>query len=260
MEIPVILIGSNLGVSINEFITSIPQDVVVFIDEYEKTFKGNVDTNDYNDEGEVDADSTLLSLMDGTYKTVHRRMFLLTTNRQWVNENMINRPGRVRYIKDFTDLPVAQVNEILDDCLKDKEFKDSILSYIKRLKIITVDIVKAIIQEVNIYNTTPENCCKELNTKFKEEEYAIIKLIPGTAKKKASEEIMADSVEHRFIHHLIGEKTNCKGKVISYQDLYLQVTGKDENTYTVRDINSSDPTKNFKIKIKKVPAYHRYFM
>ena len=152
LKIPVVTISRKFQ-SFAAFITSIPQDIVVMIDEFEKLFR--------NDEDQV----PFLSLMDGVSGATHKRLYLLTTNTQSLNDNFLNRPGRIRYFKRYGNLTKEQVMLILDDRLK-KDYKTETLAYITQLRIITVDIVCKIIDEVNLFDEPPQvfgdvfNCSK----------------------------------------------------------------------------------------------------
>jgi broad-specificity NMP kinase len=142
LNLPVIIIHQKWQeVSIPAFINDIQQEVVVFFDEYEKIY------NNYDD--------NILTVMDGVLNNGYRRVFLLTTNKMYINENMLQRPSRIRYINTFTDLSVEVITEIVDDKLKFPEYREEIVSFISNLEAITVDIVKAIIDEVNIHNQPP---------------------------------------------------------------------------------------------------------
>jgi SpoVK/Ycf46/Vps4 family AAA+-type ATPase len=195
--------------------------------------------------------------MSGTYTTSFRRMFILTTNRLWINENLLNRPGRIRYKKNFSDLTRAQIQEILEDCLAEKEFEEEIIEFMKPLKLITVDIVKSIVSEVNIHKESPEICCKDFNLEFKEDTYSIISL-HGTG-KQAKEELLVDDVNHRYVTHFINAAK------IRYQGAVLETAGYRftcverpvGNVYKVKDIYDSG--KDYKIRIDREKAYHSVF-
>jgi broad-specificity NMP kinase len=136
---PIIVVDANLK-GVNTFLNSITQNITIFIDEYEKVF------------GEA---SIMLTIMDGAMNSDFRRVFLLTTNELYVDKNLIQRPGRVRYLKKFEDLKPEVIEEIVDDVLEYPEFKDECVTFISNLEVITVDIVKSIISEVNIHNEAP---------------------------------------------------------------------------------------------------------
>jgi hypothetical protein len=158
LNLPVILVTSkfeNLGLA--DFLATIPQDVIILIDEYEKIF-GNRDD--------------LLILMDGVYSNYadSRRVFIMTTNNLYVNDNLLQRPGRIRYLKTFEDLKPTVIEEIVDDMLIHPELREVTISYISSLETITVDIAKSVIAEINIHQCPPQDFAdvfnvKQINTK-----------------------------------------------------------------------------------------------
>jgi len=144
LNLPVILINQafeNMS-NVAEFIADIEQDVIIFFDEYEKIFKNG--------------DDSMLTIMDGALNNEFRKVFLLTTNSLRVNDNLIQRPGRIRYIKTFSNLTLKNILEIVEDKLNFPEFKDETIKFISQLELITVDIVSAVVQEVNIHQEAPD--------------------------------------------------------------------------------------------------------
>ena len=65
-----------------------------------------------------------------------------------INENMVGRPSRIRYVKEFGNLDLKVVNEYLDDALQVPEARQDLLD---SLTISTIDILKTIVNEVNIH-------------------------------------------------------------------------------------------------------------
>ena len=144
LNLPVILIDHTYGGAILDFVQSLEFECIIFIDEAEKTFVG--------EEQEL-----LLKMIDGVYNK-SRKLYILTTNRLTVNENLISRPGRIRYIQEFGNLPADAVNKYVDDNLIDKSKKDMILDQVDLLEISTIDILKSMVEEVNILgDLTPES-------------------------------------------------------------------------------------------------------
>lgn len=141
--LPTILIAKSYD-GIGPFLNMIKQDIAVFVDEYEKVF--NTDNG---------RDAQLLSIMDGAFDNGARRMFLLTSNSMRVNDNMIQRPGRVRYLKKYEDTPLSTIILIVDDRLQHKELRDETIKFISEMDIITIDIICAILDEVNIHHEPP---------------------------------------------------------------------------------------------------------
>ena len=139
LNLPVILVksmGDNNSDMIS-FLSSFNFDCIFFFDEFEKQFHEN--------------DCSILQIMDGVYNSEYRKIFLLTTNYLTINENLISRPSRIRYVRTFGNLSREVVEEILNDTLHDLTCKEELMEYVDTLTISTIDILKAIIEEVNIH-------------------------------------------------------------------------------------------------------------
>lgn len=140
LQLPVILVQS-MGVDTNSKLikylsTSIDFDCIFFFDEYEKEFKNSSD---------------VLSFMDGTYNSIYRKVFLLTTNELKVDPNLLGRPSRIRYKKSFSNLSEEVTREILNDILEDKTAIEKVIELTHSMNIITIDLIKAIATEINIH-------------------------------------------------------------------------------------------------------------
>ena len=147
--IPVILVDNDYEGQILPFITNLNFECIVFLDEAEKTF---------SEDPEI-----LLKLIDGAYN-VTRKLYLLTTNNLTIDDNLIDRPGRIRYIQEFGNLSAKAISECIDDNLENPEYKDLIIKLVDRLEFSTVDILKNIIEEVNILGPSSiETKVDELN-------------------------------------------------------------------------------------------------
>jgi hypothetical protein len=166
MNLPVIVVSAMFE-NIPGFINSIQQDIVIFVDEYEKIY--------------ADRDHSVLTIMDGALDNGFRRIFLLTTNNLYINDNMIQRPGRIRYLKTYNDLSRSAIEEIVDDKLQHTELREVTIEFISQLELITVDIVKAIIDEVNIHNEDPKEFKDVFNIKVMDNKYNVYEVIPGEA-------------------------------------------------------------------------------
>lgn len=127
---------------LQEFVQSLCFECVVLIDEAEKTFEKNKDM--------------LLKMIDGVYND-SRKLYVLTTNRLTVDENLIGRPGRIRYINQFGNLSAQAVNEFIADNLEDMSKKDSVLELVDSLTISTIDILRSIVDEINIHGEVGKN-------------------------------------------------------------------------------------------------------
>jgi len=138
-NLPVIIVKSfgenNTGLI--EYLSSFNFDCVFFLDEFEKNWS--------------EKDSSILQIMDGVYTSNYRRIFLLTTNETHINENLLSRPSRLRYVKEFCNLEKEVVEEYLKDNLKNQECVDCIVDFVDTLQISTIDILKTIVEDINIH-------------------------------------------------------------------------------------------------------------
>lgn len=142
MHLPVLIISESLP-GLVDFVNSIEFECVIIIDEAEKTFE---DDND-----------KLLRLIESVYNK-QRKLFILTTNTLDINDNLIGRPGRIRYIKQFGNLSEMAINEYLNDNLIDKSRREEVLRVVDVLSISTIDILRSIVDEVNMGGDISENC------------------------------------------------------------------------------------------------------
>ena len=139
LNLPIIIVKSmgddNNGLI--SYLSSFNFDCIFFFDEFEKQFNEN--------------DCSILQFMDGVYSSNSRRIFLLTTNSLSVNENLLSRPSRIRYIREFGNLDEKVVREYLKDNLHDQDATEELIGYVDTLTISTIDILKTIVEEVNIH-------------------------------------------------------------------------------------------------------------
>lgn len=119
------------------FLFSLNFDCVLFFDEFEKQFGKH--------------DSFILQIMDGVYTNAFRKVFLLTTNSLDINEHLLSRPSRIRYVRKYGNINKSVVEAYLQENLNDTANADQLLDYIDTLTISTIDILKTIVEEVNIH-------------------------------------------------------------------------------------------------------------
>lgn len=145
--LPIILVDSDDDSTI-EFIKGFDFPCVLFFDEYEKTFE---------ESGEI------LTLMDGMYSDLNRKMFILTTNEKLINRNLLSRPSRVRYFREFSNIPLDMMIAYIKDNLVNKDRMEEIIRFIDKLEISTIDIVKAIVEEVNLHDCSTDDILDFMN-------------------------------------------------------------------------------------------------
>lgn len=139
LKLPVIIVKSMGGHNPGQisYLSSFNFDCIFFFDEFEKQFN--------------DGDCSILQFMDGIYTSEYRRIFLLTTNELSINENLLSRPSRIRYVREFGNLDKKIVEEYLDDNLVNQDCRQELLDYVDTLTISTIDILKSIVEEVNVH-------------------------------------------------------------------------------------------------------------
>jgi ATPase family associated with various cellular activities (AAA) len=151
-NIPTIVINAPWhGDKFNSFIQTIEQECIVLFDEFEKTYDSN-------------EQEAILTLLDGVFPS--KKLFMLTCNDKWrVDQNMRNRPGRIYYMIDFKGLDAAFIREYCQDNLKAKKHTDKIVQIASLFSQFNFDMLKALVEEMNRYNESPEEVLSMLNAK-----------------------------------------------------------------------------------------------
>jgi len=156
LQIPIITISEPfIGEQFNEFIYDIGS-CVILIDEFAKVYKDR------------DKQNNLLSLFDGMYESSkdNKKLFILSENNEHtVGEYFIKRPGRLHYHFEYDRLEEDAINGYLNRFL-DKRFSDGfkkeIIYETNFIIDLSFDILKAIVQEINMF------CTKETNEELEE--------------------------------------------------------------------------------------------
>lgn len=151
--IPTIVVNSSLsGESFNTFVQMIKQPTIFLFDEFEKVYQRNM------------SQEQMLTLLDGVYPS--KKLFLFTTNnRQRMNINMLNRPGRIYYLLDFDSPDEAFVREYCKDNLKATEHIEKVVGISGFFTTFNFDLLKAMVEEMNRYNETPAEVLRFLNAR-----------------------------------------------------------------------------------------------
>ena len=152
MDIPTIIINNNwTGDVFNKFLQDIEQPCVILFDEFEKVYD--------NDDQEK-----ALTLLDGVFPS--RKLFVITCNDKWrVNEHMRNRPGRIYYMLDFKGLDPTFIEEYCQDVLVNKVHIEKIVTIAALFEQFNFDMLKALVEEMNRYDESPQDALKMLNAK-----------------------------------------------------------------------------------------------
>lgn len=170
--LPVIIVNS-INIDALNYFNNVTQSLCFMFDEFEKII-------DHKDMSRV---AQLLSFVDGTI-TVAKHLMIFTSNDTNISEFFIDRPGRIRYIKNYGSLKLEVVKEILNDKLQHPEFKQDILDWVKFFKFLTIDMLISIINEVNIHGVSPTVFKKFFNVDNDKNDYdlTIVMTDPKTGK------------------------------------------------------------------------------
>jgi hypothetical protein len=152
LSIPTIIINAPwTGDKFNKFMQDISQECMVLFDEFEKVYDSN--------EQEV-----ILTLLDGVFPS--SKLFVLTCNDKWrIDSHMRNRPGRIFYMLDFKGLEADFIAEYCEDNLKNKSHIEKVCQVGAMFAQFNFDMLKALIEEMNRYDETPQEALSMLNAK-----------------------------------------------------------------------------------------------
>lgn len=138
LQVPVITINQRFaGDAFNAFIEDIGECVVLF-DEFTKVYR-------HKEEQEA-----LLTLFDGLNST--KRLSILTSNEpNQVSEFFIDRPGRILYHFEYTNLDRETFEGYLEDCLKVEHFRKNIIRSYENATMFSFDMLQTLVKECNAY-------------------------------------------------------------------------------------------------------------
>lgn len=187
-NLPVLVITESYrGEKFKAFLDNIKEECVILIDEFEKIY----------DETEQ---REFLSILDGVFSG--KKMFLLTSNRTKINPYMMNRPGRIFYKREYTDIPEEVLNEIVSDLLVNKEHSKELKEILFSIGSVNIDMVVSIIDEMNRYNESPKETISYLNIipestmytvkgdiKIEDHEFSILETMEKTTSGKQNPEV-----------------------------------------------------------------------
>lgn len=198
--LPVIIVKSCKEVDdmLKFLATQINFDCIFFFDEYEKEFRES---------------SSVLSFMDGVHNSQYRKIFLLTTNELEINNNLLGRPSRIRYVRSFGNLPEETTLELLNDILIDKDAIEPVLDLIRQMQIVTVDLVKALAQEVNIHGVDKIDLIrKNFNLEFSDFTYLVESIESGSLSnvQNINEQLFEKIIRSREVTRKIERKSPSK--------------------------------------------------
>ncbi len=234
INLPTIIVDHAYG-NLPAFLNQIKEDLIVFVDEYEKTFAKDA--------------SSLLTTMDGALDNGFRRIFLLTSNSLHVNENILQRPGRVRYLRHYGDLTAETINMVVDDALVHKHLRDETILFISRLQEVTIDIILSVIDEVNMFGIGPEKFKDIFNVAVEKSYCNLYEVEEDKTNTLIEEEVLISLYNKSYIgHHHDGY-----GRIVRIIDKYtvVVVDEKTKKERTLLQVPCNRLHRSFRSKDKK---------
>jgi hypothetical protein len=170
--VPTIVINSPWhGDKFNTLIQTIEQPAIILFDEFEKTY-------------DSEQQESLLTLLDGVYAS--KKLFMLTSNDKWkVDSHMRNRPGRIFYMIDFKGLDQDFIREYCEDNLQNKTYIENIVNISTIFAQFNFDMLKALVEDMNRYNESPQDALRILNIKAEYDSGATYKVEVFKGDRKA---------------------------------------------------------------------------
>lgn len=219
LNLPVLLIN-YLSPGIIDLLQKMEDEVVLLFDEYDKNFYNKDDKQTSNN---------ILSIMDGF--TISKKLFILTANDlRKINDFLLGRPNRIRYVKEYDDLSLPVINMIIDDLL-DKELislKNELIKKLKGLENVTLDIVKEMINEVNYHKNIE---CLEFFNVIEEELQEYYDVYYKKDENDENVELVSKSLYWDEDNFYKGRRFNIgKTKVVTFESFeYFDIDENDKN-------------------------------
>lgn len=151
-SVPTIIINAPWkGDAFNKFIQDIDQPCIIMFDEFEKVY-------DQEDQ------EAILTLLDGVFPS--KKLYVFTCNDKWrLDGHMRNRPGRIYYMIDFFGVDETCIREYCLEKLKNLSYLESVVKLSGIFSDFNFDMLKAVVEEMNRYDESPQEALKLLNVK-----------------------------------------------------------------------------------------------
>lgn len=156
---PIIIIDNKFNTSMmSDFFSKITTAAVFIFDEFDKHYKDGFFGND----DDRPTQTGLLTLLDGVMSGSHLFIFIANDANR-ISQFMLNRPSRIRYHFRYNAISDITFEEYLDKRLLNKSFVNDIRNIKKVIPEFTFDILQILVEESNLYNSSPKDFIDCLN-------------------------------------------------------------------------------------------------
>ena len=160
---PIIIINKYID-GMFDFLEPI-KNVIYLFDEFEKTMRGNTNEQN-NDTKSTTKQDQILTFLDGTASGTHNLFLLTVNNKRELNDNLLSRPGRIRYHYQFESCDADTIRSYCKDNLKKPELESEVVNTLTATRYVSLDIVRALVDELNDYDVTVNEAMSYLNIDF----------------------------------------------------------------------------------------------
>lgn len=144
-DYPIVVISEYMG-GMADFLSHL-KNTVILMDEFEKFMSGNIKGDDNSNE--QTKQESILSVLDGNTGSAGN-LYLLTVNNTYkLDENLISRPGRIRYHYTYESEDASVVRAYCADNLNDKSKIEEVVSVLGSTKYVSMDIISSFVDELN---------------------------------------------------------------------------------------------------------------
>ncbi|MBR6611239.1 MAG: AAA family ATPase [Campylobacter sp.] len=166
-------------ISISEYTSDLPvllshiKNSIILMDEFEKFMGGNICGSENEDD--QTKQEALLSILDGN-TGCSGNLFLLTVNNVYkVDDNLISRPGRIRYHYRYVSEDADTVRKYCQDNLERKDLTEEVVKVLSITKCVSLDIITQFVDELNKFpELKPLEALKIFNIESTSKNYNII--------------------------------------------------------------------------------------
>ena len=144
-DYPIIVISEYMP-GMAEFLSHL-KNAVILMDEFEKFMSGNINKDD--NENEQTKQESILSVLDGNTGSAGNLYLLTVNNTHKLDENLISRPGRIRYHYIYESEDASVVRAYCKDNLNDKSKIEEVVNILGSTKYVSMDIISSFVDELN---------------------------------------------------------------------------------------------------------------
>lgn len=144
-DYPVVVISEYMT-GMADFLSHL-KNTIILMDEFEKFMSGNINGDD--NPKEQTKQESILSVLDGNTGSAGN-LYLLTVNNTYkLDENLISRPGRIRYHYVYESEDASVVRAYCKDNLNDQSKIEEVVSVLGSTKYVSMDIISSFVDELN---------------------------------------------------------------------------------------------------------------